>query len=294
MVNSFFWTVQAFTKPGDAVLVCSPVYYPFYHAVEDNGRLLVCSELVNTEGEYAIDFDDFEAQIEARRVKLFIHCSPHNPVGRVWTEEELRRIFDICTKHGVIVVSDEIHLDFTRPGTEFVSALKLKSYFPNLIVLHSASKTFNLAGLLHSHLIIPDERLREVYDAHAKQVNKAATSVMGLIATEACYREGREWLDGLRGLIEHNYGLLKNEFAERLPRAVLSEKEGTYLAWLDLRNCAAADQVRAAVQDKCGLAVDYGEWFGEKSQGFIRINLATVPEHIRFAAEQISKHFSIS
>lgn len=284
VVNSFYWMVNAFTESHDAVMICTPVYHPFHTAVTDNKRKLVCSELINLNGQYVIDYDDFEQQMIKHKVKLFIHCSPHNPVGRVWTKEELMRLFDICARHQVMIVSDEIHQDFVRPDREFISALQLQEHWPHLIVLNSASKTFNLAGLLHSHIMIPDAGVRKRYDDYARTVNKAENSLLGWIAAEACYRHGSDWHKGLMKVIEHNYQILKRTFGNRREEIALSEKEGTYLAWADLTNHTQSRNLRSFLQDICKIAVSYGEQFGGNSKGFIRLNLATLPSNIQAAA----------
>lgn len=287
VVNSIYWLVNAFTNPGDAVIILTPVYYPFHNAIKDNKRKLVSSELAYRDGKYTIDFAAFEEQIIKNDVKLFIHCSPHNPVGRVWTGQELIQLYDICVKHDVLIVSDEVHQDFVRKDLIFISSLTLKDYFSHLVILNSASKTFNLASLLHSHVIIPDSRNRAIYDDYTKTIHQAEISVMGIIATEACYLEGEEWLADLSEVIEYNYRLLKETFAQKAPQILVSEKEGTYLVWIDLSQYIDPSEIKPFIQDKCRLAVDYGEWFGEQSKGFIRLNLATRPECIQYVTEQI-------
>ncbi len=288
VVSSFFWMVNAFTAEQEGVIVLAPVYYPFYHSINDTNRRLVTSGLINEKGYFSIDYADFEAKIVENNVKLFIHCSPHNPVGRVWTAEEQNRLFDICLKHDVLIVSDEIHQDLTRQDHPHVAALALDGkYRSHLIVLNAPSKTFNLASLLNSHIVIADPELRKRYDAYANTTVKSVNSLFGMVATEAAYREGSQWLEGLNDVIEHNFNSLKEVFTEKAPEIVLTEKEGTYLAWVDLRAYLKPDEVIDFMQVNCGIAVDYGEWFGEGYEGFIRINLGTLPKNVRFAATKI-------
>lgn len=288
VVSSFFWMVNAFTKAGEGVIVLAPVYYPFYHAINDTNRQLVTSGLLNTKGRFTIDYDDFEAQIVNQNVKLFIHCSPHNPVGRVWTAEEQKRLFDICVKHDVIIISDEIHQDLTRIDHPHVAALALdEKYRSHLIVLNAPSKTFNLASLLHSHIVIADQGLRAKYDAYAATTVKSVTSLFGTVATEAAYRQGGEWLENLNEVIEQNFNYLQKTFAASAPKIILTEKEGTYLAWADLRAYLGPTEVVSFMQEKCGIAVDYGEWFGDGYEGFIRINLGTLPTYVKQTADKI-------
>lgn len=289
VVNSFNFIIQAFSQEGDAVLVLPPVYYPFFSAVEKNNRVLIHSELRNDGGAFTMDFADIEQKIIAHNIKILLHCSPHNPVGRVWTRAELTTLFDICQKHGVLIISDEIHQDFIREGQEFVSALRLdEKYQEMLFVLTSASKSFNLAGLLHSHVIIPDEEKRRRFDAHLEKVANNAQSTMGMIATEACYRYGEEWFDSLQQVIEHNYQIIRREAARLLPKAVVSDKQGTYLAWLDLSSYVTEEKMTEMMQERAQIAIDYGSWFSSNFGQFIRINLATKPENIELAMARLA------
>lgn len=286
VVNGLYWLVNIFTAAGDAVVVQTPVYYPFHHAVMDNGRRLIRSELVNTGGRYSVDFDRFERDIAESGAKMFILCSPHNPVGRVWEERELDAMLDICRRHGVLVVSDEIHQDLVASGKKQIPSAIVGGgkYADGVITLNSPSKTFNLAALLHSHIILQNDDLRAKYDAEIRKINRTECNLMGLVAGEAAYTYGEEWLEGLLSVIRENFEFLRGSFAAELPEAIVTPLEGTYLSWLDLRAFLKPDEVRPFVQDRCRLAVDYGEWFGPGCGGFIRLNLATRPEYVRTAA----------
>jgi cystathionine beta-lyase len=290
VVGSLYTLVNAYTKPGDAVAICTPVYYPFSDSIINTGRKIAECELDNTKGIYTIDFDKFEKTIVDTGAKLFILCSPHNPVGRVWTTEELTRIFEICRAHNLIVISDEIHQDFISPGYVFTSSSVLGggTYKDMLITVNSGSKTFNLAGLIHSHTIIYNEKLRDIYDAYIKTIGQAEANVMGLTAMEAAFRYGEEWLSGLKAVIQENYESLKTEFASRAPGVIISPLEGTYLVWIDLRAYIEPAKTAEFVQKKCGLAVDVGEWFIDRGgEGFIRMNLATFPKYVKLAVNSI-------
>ena len=290
VVNSFNYLIQTFTEVNDSVIILTPVYYPFFDAVKNNERQLVTSSLKQENETYCIDFEDFEEKIIKNKVKLFLHCSPQNPVGRVWTREELTQLFDICQRHQVKIISDEIHQDFIQPGKKFTSALSVDdSYLTDLFVLTSASKTFNLASLLHSHILIPNEEHRVTYDKYTEKIINNPVSLFGVLATQAAYEEGEEWLDELIQVIEHNYHLLKEEISQSLPKAALAKKEGTYLAWLDLSEYLSKEEMSTILEKQAKIAIDYGEWFEEKSAGFIRINLATKPENIKIAAKQLAK-----
>lgn len=288
VVNSFNYLIQSFSKEQDSVLILSPVYYPFFDAVKNNNRELVVSKLINTDGFYSVDFADFEEKIIKHNIKIFLHCSPQNPVGRVWSKEELTQLFEICHKHNVLVISDEIHQDFIQPGKTFISALSLdKKYQDNLFVLTAPSKTFNLASLLNSHVIIPNETRRDQFDGYLEKGIGSTISLMGMIATEAAYLHGEEWLDSLIEVIEYNFETMKQLLKDKLPHAVVTNKEATYLAWVDLSYYLSPKEMISTMEDKVGIAIDYGEWFDENSGSCIRINLATKTEHVIKATEKL-------
>jgi cystathionine beta-lyase len=291
VVNAIYWMVNCFTKPGDACAILTPVYYPFHNAVKDNGRKLVTVELTYNEGYFTIDFDAFEKAVVDNKVKLFIQCSPHNPAGRVWTEEELDKIMDICKRHDVIIISDEIHQDIILGDKKQIPAAIVNNgkYLDHLVVLSAASKTFNLAGLLHAHIVIPNDTLRAEYDAYAKTVNQMEVNIMGITATQAGYQYGEEWLENVLQVIRENYETVKSGLAKVAPKITVTGLEGTYLCMLDLRQYVEADKTRDFIQDKCRLAVDYGEWFGENYKGFVRLNLATDPKYVQFAVDAIGR-----
>lgn len=293
VVQAFYAMIDMFTEKGDSVLFLTPVYYPFFNAVKDQKRHLVTLELDSEKGNYTLDFEEFERKIVEEKVKMFIQCSPHNPVGKVWTKKELTEIARICKKHDVFIVSDEIHQDILKKDVQFTSALNLdSSYFDKLIVLNAPSKTFNLACLLHAHILIPNEQLRDQFDAYANIHLKSEPSLMGVIATEASYRGGAEWLEGLLEVIDANFHYLEKTLALKAPQIVLSNRQGTYLAWLDLSAYVEPKQLKEFIQDKCGLAVDFGSWFSPNTKGFIRLNLATKPEYVQQAVNSIVENLS--
>ena len=289
VVGSLYAAVNAYTKEAAPVMICPPVYYPFYDAVLNTGRELVTCELDNNDGHFELDLEKFEKTIEDKKVEMFILCSPHNPVCRVWTKEELTGMLDLCRRHGVLVLADEIHQDFAYEGHPFISTAVVKNgaYRDNLVILNAGSKTFNLAGLIHSHVVIYDKKLMETYDAYIKSVGSAEVNIMGITALEAAYRGGEEWFENVKALICHNYEYMKQEFARELPKIRLTPLEGTYLSWIDLRAYMPGEQVAEFIQKKCLLACDVGEWFSFTGHGFIRINLATDTKNIKTAVERI-------
>ena len=291
VVTALYWMVNCFTKPGDSCMILTPVYYPFHNAIKNTGRKLVTVDLTYDRGYFTMNFEAIEKAIIDNNVKLFIQSSPHNPAGRVWTEQELDTILSICHRHHVLVISDEIHQDIVTGDKKQIPAAIVHGgkYLDNLIVCSAASKTFNLAGLLHSHIIIPDKTLRDIYDEYAKTVNQIEVNIMGIVATQAGYEHGEPWLEQVLQVIRQNYEYVKHTLAVGAPKITVTSMEGTYLCMLDLREYVSEDEIKAFIQGKCRLAVDYGEWFGEHYKGFVRLNLATDPKYVQKAMNNIVK-----
>ena len=289
VVTAIYCFVNIFTKVDDAILILTPVYYPFHNAVKDNNRKLITCDLKNTDGYFTIDYDEVEKKIVENKVKLFIQCSPHNPAGRVWKEEELAKILEICKKHNVLVISDEIHQDIIMKGYKHIPSAIVANgkYADNLITVSAASKTFNLAGLIHSNIIISNAELRKKYDEEIKKINQTEINILGMLATQVAYEKGSEWLENVKEIIEDNFNYLKTELNKHIPEITITNLEGTYLVFLDLRKIIPIDKVKEFIQDKCNLAIDFGEWFGASFKGFIRVNLATDPEIVKKAVESI-------
>lgn len=255
--------VQMLTEVQDAVIILSPVYYPFANAVRNNDRRLIECDLVNDGGAYSVDFEKFERDIVENDVRAFILCSPHNPVGRVWTSEELRRMLDICKAHDVKVIADEIHNDFVFEPYTHHCAATVGSYDDILVTLMAPSKTFNLAGCQNAFVIIPDEGLRQQFDALQKTLAMTNGSMFGYVAAEAAYRGGAAWFDELKQTVWENYTFARDALTGQLPQAVVSELQGTYLMWIDLGAYLAPAELEDFFQHRCRLAVDYGRWFGK-------------------------------
>lgn len=266
--------IRAFTEPGDAVLIQNPVYFPFAGLVKNNGRTLVETTLVLRDGHYAIDFAEFERQIEANDVKLFVLCSPHNPTGRVWTREELSRMAEICAAHGVIVFADEIHCDFVYPGHTHTPFASLSPEAATIAAVGTApSKTFNLAGLQGSNIFIADDTLRRRYQAELAAQGYGAPNNLAMAATVAAYNAGEPWLAALLAHLAGNIAALREALADTPIRLI--EPEGTYLMWLDCRALNLTDDALEAffVKD-AGLWLNAGITFGSAGAGFMRMNLA--------------------
>lgn len=286
--------IKAFTKEGEAVLIQTPVYYPFKNMIEANNRKLVTSSLFEKDGKWQIDFEDFEKKIEENAVKLFILCSPHNPVGRVWTREELSRLSEICLRHNVLVFADEIHNDFVfEPNKHTVYSTISKEAALNSIVSTSASKTFNLAGLQFSINFIQNPELkRKFYDERAK-TGYDEPGLMGLVATQAAYEHGKEWLSALKEHLSSNLDFVRKFVKENLPKASLIEPEGTYLLWLDFSDYAYSDEeLDDLIVNKAKVWLDRGTMFGTEGNCYQRINIATPLPILKEALERISKALS--
>lgn len=288
VVPAFNWLIHILTNEQDGVLITPPVYYPFKDAVVNNNRTLVESPLMRLEDHYELDYENFERKIKEQNVKLFIFCTPHNPVGRVWKRDEIVKVLDICKKYGVYVIADEIHQDIIMDGYQKVTAAATGNYDEIMVTLTAATKTFNLAGCQNSIVVIPNESLRKRYDDYLTRLRITGGNAFGYIAVQSAYDGGRKWLDEVLNIIEENYHLMKSVLEEKLPKVWIPKLEGTYLMWIDLGAYVSADEIESVIQKDCGLAVDYGSWFGGESYGtFIRVNLATREENIRLAAEKI-------
>lgn len=290
VVPAFNWLIHILTNERDGVLITPPVYYPFKDAVVNNNRTLVESPLMRLEDHYELDYEDFERKIKEQNVKLFIFCTPHNPVGRVWKRDEIVKALDICKKYGVYVIADEIHQDIIMDGYQKVTAAATGNYDEIMVTLTAATKTFNLAGCQNSIVVIPNESLRKRYDDYLTRLRITGGNAFGYIAVQSAYEGGRKWLDEVLNIIEENYHLMKSILEEKLPKVWIPKLEGTYLMWIDLGAYVSADEIESVIQKDCGLAVDYGSWFGGEAYGtFIRVNLATEKENIRLAAEKIAE-----
>lgn len=286
VVPAIFDMVAAFTEKGDSVLIAPPVYYPFRMAIEANGRNVAESPLVPHGNTYDIDFEDFEKKCSDEKVRLFILSSPHNPVGRVWTEDELKRICEICLLHNVFIIDDEIHSDLILPGYRHVSMGTFEEkYLKNCAICTAPSKTFNLAGLQCSNIFIPDEKRR----------NKIAAAKgyfsLNAFAYPACifaYRDCGEWMDELISVIESNKKLVESFMKEKLPDVKVYDLQGTYLQWIDF-SCFGMNekQLEKFMTEKAYIFADEGYIFGSGGVGFERINLACPAIVIKDALDRL-------
>ena len=292
VVFAIYTAVRAFTKPGDAVAVMTPVYYPFYSAIEDSGRKVVSTQLVYHKGQkpaYTIDFDDFERTVMDNDAKMLVLCSPHNPVGRVWTADELHQLGVICKRHGVIVVADEIHCDLVMPGYKHVPTLNaMPEMAQQLIVCTAPSKSFNLAGMATSNIWIPNHDMLETFRAECGHVGSNGVNILGLIACMAAYTTGEEWLDQVVDYIAGNAAYMNHFLRDELPQLSMVPLEGTYLTWVD---CSALgmnfQELDEFIAKKAKLWLDGGSMFGRGGEAFQRFNVACPRDTVQRAMHQL-------
>lgn len=285
--------IRAFTKEGESVLVQKPVYYPFFNMIKNLNRKVVNSPLELKNGHYEINFQDFEDKIVSEKVKMFILCSPHNPGGRVWKKEELLRISEICLEHNVLVVSDEIHSDITFEGhTHTVYGTLSPAAAENSIICTAPSKSFNLAGLQFSNIIIPCAKFRVDFLRELDRTGYDEPSLMGIVSATAAYSEGAEWFDEAKSYIWKNIQFAKNYIEENCPKIKVIVPEGTYLLWLDFSGLGLTDkEINGRILNNAKVWLDSGSMFGSEGEKFQRINCATPRAILKEALERICARF---
>ena len=269
--------VRLMTKADEKVLIQSPVYYPFSAVVRENERELVVNSLVKDEtGYYTIDFEDFEKKVSDEKVTLFIMCSPHNPVGRIWKREELQKMSELCLKYNVRVIADEIWRDIVMPGHKHIPAASLsKEIEHNTITCFSPTKTFNIAGLQASFATLPREEEWKMLDEELGRLDVKRNSPFSLVGFEAAYTKGEEWLEELLIHLDGNMDYVVNFVKERIPEVKVRKSEGTYLMWLDFSGLGMTkEELSMFMQKEAKIALDDGFWFGENGAGFERMNIA--------------------
>lgn len=290
VVPAIIFAIRAFSRPGDKVIVQSPVYYPFYESVELNGRHILNNSLKLVNGHYEMDFEDLERKAKDPRAKMMILCNPHNPVGKVWNSEELTRLGEICNENGIIVIADEIHSDLRYPGITFTNYASISEEFAqNSITCTAASKTFNLAGLQISNIIIPNRVLRKRYENIMDSSKAVRPNSFAADAVEAAYNQGEEWLEELMHYIKENLSFLKNYIKDNIPQVTVIEPEGTYLVWMDFRRIEPdPHKLEELLLGDAKVALDEGYIFREGGEGFERINIACPRSVLELALKQIA------
>ena len=296
LVPAVNYLIQCFTRPGDGVLIQTPVYYPFAGSIKANGRQVVENPLVLTDGRYEMDFKDLEDKVRDSRVKLAVLCSPHNPVGRAWTRDELERFGQICLDHDVLIFADEIHCDLVMPGFKHVSFQSISPRLANgSIAGNAASKTFNLAGLGFSSLVIPNDSYRHEMGRFFNRIGldcNGAASLFGAIATRAAYEGGEPWLTDLITYLHANFEYLKKTLEKELPGIRVFNLEATYLPWIDFNPLGLSPtQIIRKIEENAGIALDHGEWFGDAGAGYERVNIACPRQTLTKAVNALIQAF---
>ncbi|MED9969706.1 MAG: MalY/PatB family protein [Ruminococcus sp.] len=282
-------SINALTEIGDSILICQPVYYPFSKIVTANKRKLVISELTETNGRYQFNFDDIETKIKKHSVKMFLLCSPHNPVGRVWTKDELKKIGNICLANNVTIVSDEIHSDFIYQGNTHTPLASLSDELAEMTVSCTApSKTFNLAGLQASNAVVSNPVLRKKIDKAIAATGYFELNTMAIASTKAAYKYGGDWLDGLLTYLEKSRQILKEAFPKDSPISLI-QPEGTYLAWLDCRKTGlSSGRLYDIFLNNARVWLHKGDTFGQSGNGFMRLNFACPHSVLTEAIDRIN------
>lgn len=293
VVPSIAIAVQAFTDPGDSIMIHDPVYPPFANVVKSNDRHLVRNQLMVNDNHFEIDFEAMEQQMITEKVRLFILCSPHNPGGRIWTADELQKIGALCSKHNILVVSDEIHQDLIFPDQQFssynVANADLKDHS---VVLTSATKTFNLAGLKNSMVFIENKDLRKQFQKVINRNQQGEINTFGLVGTEAAYNNGAEWLQDLMVYLSENCQYTLDYFKVSIPQIAAMKPEGTYLMWLDFSAFGLSDQeISDRLIHKGKVVLNPGYTFGPSGTQHMRLNLACPKATLAEGLERIRKAF---
>jgi len=280
----------AFTRPGDSIIVQPPVYFPFFSAVESHGRKLVINQLIEKSGRWFMDLDSLE-QIVSPETKMIIISNPHNPVGRAWSEEELRQLSDICLRNRILILSDEIHCDLTLPGHFHTPVARLSEEISDITVTCVApSKTFNLAGLSTSSVIISNPVLRKYFNRKVEILHVGNGNIFGNIASVAAYSEGREWLAALMEYIDGNVNYVTGYCREHIPEIIPVQPEATYMIWLDCRKLGMKGKdLQSFFVNKAGVGMNEGSTFGPGGEGFMRINVATTRSRVEKAMHRIEQ-----
>jgi cystathionine beta-lyase len=292
VVYALATAIRALTDPGDSILIQRPVYHPFSNLIRVNKRKLVNSPLVNVNGRYSIDFDDFEAKIVENNVKLFLLCSPHNPVSRVWSKDELNKLGEICLKHDVIVVADEIHCDFVFQGRHYMFASLKKEFLDNTITCTAPSKTFNLAGLQAANIFIANKAIRDKFKEEMKRSGYSHINLIASAACQAAYKYGADWLDELNLYLEGNISFVKSFLTRKMPEITLSDPQGTYLLWMDFRKYKLGEnELENILINKAKIWMNKGSMFGVEGKGYYRMNIALPRSLLYKALEQLSSAF---
>lgn len=281
--------IQAFTQPGDGIMIQTPVYNPFFDVIQNNRRHIFTNSLIKQDGRFVMDYEDFEEQLKTKNIKAFLLCSPHNPVGRVWTDEELRKIANICVKYNVLILTDEIHCDLIYSGHKHIPIASLSNEISNkTITFMSPSKTFNMAGLQGSFIVTENDTLRRKLDYTLVNIGLKQLNTMANFGIEAVYHHGEKWLIELLEILEQNKDHVMEMFKDKTPELTIIPPEGTYLLWID---CSKLNMTTAELKKffikKAGVGLNAGALYGKDGSQYMRMNIACQPSTLKRAIEQI-------
>lgn len=289
-VHALNIAVRAFTEPGDGVIIQRPVYPPFTRAIEGNGRQVVNNALIcDDEGYYSIDFEDFEAKAKEEKTKLFILCNPHNPIGRVFNREELKKLADICVQNGVLIIADEIHGDLIRRHQTFIPIAKVTDNNDHIITCTAINKTFNVAGLHCTNVIIPNQAHKKTF---SKEMGMQMASPFTISALIAVYNEGEDWLEQLKEYIDGTMEFVQRFLAEKMPKVKVRIPEGTYVMWMDFSAYGISPkEVHDRIYNKANVILEDGSMFGDEGVNYQRICIPSPRPMIKEAFERIAREF---
>jgi cystathionine beta-lyase len=293
IVPALNFCTLAFTQPGDSIIVQPPVYFPFFSAAESHGRKLIYNRLIESDGKWVMDYDSLIAGIDGK-TKMIIISNPHNPIGRVWTPDELNKLADICLKNNILILSDEIHCDLVLPGFCHTPFAKLSEKISeNTITCIAPSKTFNLAGLSTSSVIISNPVLRKSFNRIVENLHVGNGNIFGTIASIAAYSHGHQWLDALLDYIDHNIDFVEDYCRKMIPEIIPVQPEATYMIWLDCRKFGmTGKELQNFFVNRAVVGMNEGSTFGPGGEGFMRMNLAITHQTVMKAMEQIEKAVS--
>lgn len=291
--------ISIFTDIGDCILLQTPIYHAYFEAIDNNNRKVVSSKLVNKDGKYEIDFEDFENVIKRNKVKLFILCNPHNPVGRVWTKDEILNILTICKKYSVVVLSDEVYHDFVFIKEGYNSCISFNNMYDKIIVATSPCKSFNVAGIYVANYVIPNKELREAFFKGKRKSGYIANNALGIKLCESIYKYGGKWLDELVEYIRENIKIVSDYFNEKFPNIMVVRTEASYLLWIDC-SCLKINykELERVFIDEMHIELSQGYTFGDNGKMFIRMNVACpkviLKEALRRIEQKLTKYYNLS
>lgn len=286
-IDGLYQVIYALTKVGDGIMINTPVYHPFKATIKETKRTLVESALIDNDGYFTFDFKDIELKFKTKNVKAIILCSPHNPIGRVWKQGELEELLDLCHKYHVLVISDEVHSDLIMPDQTFIPTLSFKKYQNEVVTFTAVSKTFSFPVFAHCHVVIPNKKLRDKFDAYQKHEHRSSVNAFNALTTYYGYKYGEEWLDSVNNIIFENY----NYFCSKLSKYFeISTLEGSYLIFVNIGKYNKDKNAANYLIKKCHIMTNAGEVFGgKKYKNWVRVNLATSLANVKKACKELEK-----